>query len=99
MPTLENTASKSPDWVFSGQFSQEVTWTSRSRPSLSATSWARSTSTPIGVLSSVAWKDSGIAPAVVATVSLPSLPISAGTFAARAASFSALMRCWSGEVL
>ena len=62
MPTLENTASKSPDWVFSGQFSQDVTWTSSSRPSLSATSWAMSSSTPIGVLSSVAWKDSGIEP-------------------------------------
>ena len=53
----------------------------------------------MGVLSSVAWKDSGMEPAVVATVSLPSLPISSGTLAASAASFSARMRCWSGEVL
>lgn len=58
-----------------------------------------SSSEPIGVLSSVAWKDSGIEPAVVATVSFPSLPISSGTFAASAASFAARIRCWSGEVL
>ena len=99
MPTLEKTASKSPDCVFSGQFSQDVTWTSSSSPSLSATSWAMSTSTPIGVLSSVAWKDSGMEPAVVATVSLPSLPISSGTFAASAVVLLGPDALWSGEVL
>ena len=73
---------------------------SSARPSLSATSWAMSTSTPMGVLLSVAWKDSGMDPAVVATVSLPSLPI-AGRYLRlpRPGPFCARIRFCSGEVL